>query len=143
MTDNPDNRAKLLVFAVLIGWLFALVVVFATSGETLRQLVRMAAMIGLPGLVIGLPLVMAWSARARIREAIAQSGGDVESLRALPLGQQDWWHPWRGGHRNSTKFVVAYIDLLGRRHRAICRSNFTYGVVWLADTIMTDAPAAP
>ncbi|HTH46475.1 MAG TPA: hypothetical protein VMB21_03090 [Candidatus Limnocylindria bacterium] len=141
MTDDPDNRAKLLVFAVVVGWLLVAVAVFATDGETLRHLVRLAAMVGLPGLVIGLPLVMAWSARARIREAIAESGGDVESLRALPLSQQDWWHPWRGGHRNSTKFVVEYTDLLGRRHRAICRSNFTYGVVWLADALVTDSPA--
>ena len=133
MTDNPDNRAKLLVFAVLIGWLLALMAVFTTSGDTSRHLVRVAAMVGLPGLLIGMPLLLTWAARRRIREAIADTGGSVESLRRLPFWQQDW-----GRHRAGTKFAVSYTDLLGRRHQAVCRSSFDYGVIWLEDSVRAE-----
>ncbi len=133
MTDTPDNRAKLTVFAVLVGWLLVTVVVFGTSGETTRHLVRVAAWVGLPGLLVGMPLLLAWTNRRRIRHTVADTGGRVESLRALPLRQQDWWRPSAGHLPNSTKFVVVYTDLLGRRHHAVCRSNFSYGVIWLED----------
>jgi hypothetical protein len=128
MTDNPDNRAKLTVFAVLLGWLLVAAVVFGTSGETTRQLVRVAAWVGLPGLLIGMPLLLAWTNRRRIRDVLAEAGGQVESLRAFPLWRQGW-----GRHSLGAKFSVRYTDLLGRRHHAVCHSSFSHGVTWLED----------
>ncbi len=138
MTDNPDNRVKLTVLAVLLGWMLVALVVFGTSGETTRHLVRVEAWIGLPGLLIGMLLLLAWTNRRRIRNTVADTGGLVESLRALPLGQQDWGRPSAGHLPNSTKYAVVYTDLLGRRHQAVCRSNFSYGVIWLEDSIEGD-----
>ena len=138
MTDSPDSRAKLTVFAVLMGWLLVAAVVFGTSGETTRHLVRVAAWVGLPGLLLGMPLLLAWTNRRRIRDAIAGAGGRVESLHAQPLRQQDWWRPSVGHLPKSTKFAVVYTDLLGRRHHAVCRSNFSYGLVWQEDSVIAE-----
>jgi hypothetical protein len=133
MNDTPDNRAKLLVCAVLAAWLLIAFALFAGDAGSASRLLRVACWIGLPGFVIGLPVFMAYANRRRIREAVEAAGGRVESLSRLPLSQQDWWH-FGASRRRTVKYAVTFTDLLGRRHQAVCRSSFLYGVTWLDDS---------
>jgi hypothetical protein len=83
----------------------------------------------------GLPLLLRCAERSRIRNAVERTGGRVVRLRRLPFWRQDWFERFllKQWSYRGPKYEVEFVDVLGRSHRAICRTSLLRGVEWLED----------
>ena len=90
-------------------------------------------LLALFGLFVGVPVLLRFAHRSRIRDAVADLGGTVLRLKKLPF--------WKQPHTRyafflGTRYRVEYVDLLGTRHEALCNSGFFQGVEWLEDKVV-------
>jgi hypothetical protein len=84
------------------------------------------------GFVVALPFLLRAAHRSRIHQAVNERGGVVTGLRKLPFWHNSLYNAFFLGE----KFEVEYVDLLGRTHRARCKSGFFQGVEWVEDTAL-------
>jgi hypothetical protein len=89
------------------------------------------AVFALVGFFIGIPVLLCFAHRSRIREAVGKTGGTVTRIKRLPFWQQPFTTKY--GFFLGVRFTVEYVDLLGTTHQALCNSGFFQGVEWLAD----------
>jgi hypothetical protein len=84
----------------------------------------------LGGFFVGIPVLLRFAHRSRIRDAVHQLGGTVLRMKKLPF----WDHPhMRYSFFLGVRYRVDYVDLMGTTHRALCNSGFFEGVEWLED----------
>ena len=89
--------------------------------------------------LVGVPLMLRFTQRKRIREAVESAGGTVLRLNRMPFWRQAdypgsyqrpiYGYPWWRG----VLYKVDFTDLLGASHHAICRSGYFRGVQWLEE----------
>ena len=89
----------------------------------------------LVGYFVFLPVLLRLAHRSRIHDAVMELGGTVVRIKKLPF----WNQPCYDAFFLGLKYRVEYVDLLGSKHTALCKSGFFQGVVWLED-IVIEAP---
>ena len=122
------------VYAALSGLVFLIALVGAFM---LPPTWVSAKWLGIPVLVaffIGIPILLNFAHRSRIRDAVGTLGGTVVRIKKLPFWRQPVSPRW--SFFLGVRFAVQYIDLTGVTHEAQCNSGFFQGVVWLDDAVI-------
>jgi hypothetical protein len=89
----------------------------------------------LVGFLVGIPVLLKLAHRSRIRDAVQKHGGSVVRIKKLRF----WDQPYiTYSFFLGTRYQVDYVDLMGIKHRAICKSGFFQGVELEKDGVLNE-----
>src|SRR5260370_29665513 len=94
---------------------------------------RWLGIMALVGFFVGIPVLLRFAHRSRIRDAVQQLGGTVLRIKKLPIGDQPYT---RYSFFLGIRYRVEYVDLTGTTHRAICNSGLFQVVEWVEDGVV-------
>ena len=139
--QDEDLMASVVVVGATLAIALALMgALFLPSGVISKVFVgKWPFRVTLALALVGVPLMLRFTQRKRIREAVESGGGTLLKMERLPFWRQAdfpqsyqrpiYGYPWWRG----VLYKVDFTDLLGASHHSICHSGFFRGVQWLED----------
>lgn len=101
------------------------------------EFTMVVSFLGVVALAIGIRVFAGSLDHQRIAAYVESSGGRVESISWAPFGP-GWF-----GEKSDRIYQIRYVDRLGQRHDAHCKTSLTTGVYFTEDRILDGAGYMP